>query len=148
MLRHYLLILMLVLLSACDSSVNREDKPVVDVGSADGCDAAEQVCRVAHSGIELQMELEKNLRPLQPFQLQLQIAGIQQQMIEEVVVDFFMEGMDMGINHYRLLRGTNGWQGEITLPICVPGRKDWRAEVEVIDNKQRYRALFRFHSSG
>ena len=147
MLRRVMVLLMLALLTACEPSLKTVEKTVVELGSADGCDATGQPCTVSRDGIELRLELEKDLRPLQPFQLQLHIAGLPAQEIHEVVVDFFMDGMDMGINHYRLLPGTDGWQGVITLPICVPGRREWRAEVEVRDGEHRYRSLFRFHSS-
>lgn len=140
-------ILMLALLAACDASENSVGRTLIEVGSAAGCDAAVQPCRLAHERVELRIELANDIRTLQPFQLQLQITGIQEP-VESVVVEFFMEGMEMGINRYRLLPGERGWHGEITLPVCVTGRSDWRAVVEVNTEERRYRGLFGFHSSG
>lgn len=141
------LILALALLTACDSSERTVEKKQVELGTADGCDASIQACLLAYEGVELQLELAKDIRTLQPFQLQLHVAGIQQA-VESVNVEFFMEGMDMGVNRYRLLPDGKGWRGEITLPVCVAGRSDWRAVVEVSTNEHRYRGTFRFHSSG
>lgn len=140
-------ILMLVLLGACDSSVNSVERTQVELGSAEGCDASVRSCQLARDGVEMRLALEKNIRTMQPFQLQLHLAGIQQP-VEAVNVEFFMEGMDMGVNRYRLLHHENGWKGEITLPICVAGTGDWRAEVEVKTQERRYHGIFRFHSSG
>lgn len=142
-----LLALVFLPLTACNSSHNSLEKKVVDLGSAEGCDSSVQSCLLAREGIKLQLELEKNLRTLQPFHLQLHIEGIEQP-VEEVTVEFFMEGMEMGLNRYRLLYVENVWQGEITLPVCVAGRSDWRALVVVNSQQSRYRGVFRFHSSG
>ena len=140
------LILALVLVSGCDSPVKSSDKELVEMGSADSCDAAEQSCLLTHDGAELRLELARDIRSLQPFQLQLHTTGIQQP-IESVNVEFFMEGMDMGLNRYRLLPVEGSWRGEITLAMCVNGRSDWRAVVEVNTQQQRYSGTFRFHSS-
>jgi hypothetical protein len=141
------LMLALTLLAACDSSEKSMERKLVELGSADGCDAAVQVCLLTHEGAELRLELAKDIRTLQPFQLQLHIAGIRQP-IKAVNVEFFMEGMEMGLNRYRLLPGENGWHGEITLPVCVAGRSDWRVVVDVSTQELHYRGVFRFHSSG
>lgn len=141
------LILALALLTACDSSEKSVERKLVELGTADGCDASVQACLLAYEGVELQLELTKDIRTLQPFQLQIHVAGIQQA-IESVNVEFFMEGMDMGVNRYRLLPDGKGWRGEITLPICVAGSSDWRAVVDVSTKERSYRGTFRFHSSG
>lgn len=139
--------LALALLTACDSSEKAVERRLVELGSADSCDATVQTCLLAGEGVELQLALAKDIHTLQPFQLQLHIAGIQQE-IESVNVEFFMEEMDMGINRYRLLPDGKGWRGEIVLPVCVVGRGDWRAVVEVGTKERLYRGTFRFHSSG
>ncbi|HEY0722335.1 MAG TPA: hypothetical protein VGE50_13915 [Gammaproteobacteria bacterium] len=144
----YVIVLLLVLLTACDSGSNVAGPAVVELGSAEGCDAALQPCRLSHEQAEMTLELEREIRTLQPFHLQLQITGNLQPRIQEVMVEFFMEGMDMGVNRYRLLRDGVSWQGEITLPVCVAGRSDWRAVVEMHTPDGVYRAVYRFHSSG
>ncbi|HEY0634524.1 MAG TPA: hypothetical protein VGE00_03995 [Gammaproteobacteria bacterium] len=141
------IVLLLVLLTACGSGSDVSGQ-VVELGSAQGCDAALQPCRLTHEQAEMTLELAQDIRTLQPFHLQLQITGSQQARIQEVVVEFFMEGMEMGVNRYRLLRDGAGWQGEITLPVCVAGRSDWRAVVEARTTDSVYRAVYRFHSSG
>ncbi|HYG14046.1 MAG TPA: hypothetical protein VD885_07875, partial [Methylophilaceae bacterium] len=59
---------------------------------------------------------------------------------------FAMQGMEMGLNRYRLLRQPDGkWAAEVTLPVCVQGRSDWLMELEVIepDGAHRYQLAFR-----
>ena len=144
--RRLSLILALALLSACDSAVNSVERSLVEMGIAEGCDASVQSCLLTHEEVQLRLELDKNIRSMQPFQLQLHIAGVQQP-VESVNVEFFMEGMDMGLNRYQLLRNENGWRGEITLPVCLSGTGFWRAVVDVNAQQYRYRGVFRFHSS-
>jgi len=145
-IRYLIVIFALTFLGACNSSEHATEKALLEMGVAQECDASEQSCLLVHDGAELQLTLDKEIRPLQPFHLQLLVKGIQPP-IEAVSVEFFMEGMDMGINRYRLLGHGSDWQGEVTLPVCVSGRSDWRAVVEVDSQSNRYRGVFRFHSS-
>ncbi len=147
-LRRFLLTVCLLLLTACDSGQEASEPLVRELGTAGECDAALQPCQLGNAQFALTLELERNIRTLKPFRLQLHLAGSQPPLIEEVMVEFFMEGMAMGVNRYRLLRDDSGWHGEITLPICVAGRSDWRAVVEVRGAGNVYRAVFPFHSSG
>lgn len=145
-LRRLGVIAVFALLAACNATENPVERSLVELGSAEECDASVQPCLLAHQGVTLRLELDKNVRTMQPFQLQLHVEGASQP-VETVMVEFFMEGMDMGVNRYRLLNKDNSWQGVITLPVCVAGTGIWRAEVEVSDQKHRYRGIFRFHSS-
>jgi hypothetical protein len=73
---------------------------------------------------------------MQPFQLVLQWEPSEAEAIGEVHASFAMEGMEMGLNRYRLVKKSDGlWQAEITLPLCVRGRADWMMQ---IDAKTRF----------
>jgi len=65
--------------------------------------------------------------PLKPFDLTVVAPTAQ-----EVHVEWHMQGMEMGLNRYRLIRQANGeWRATITLPVCVTGRRDWLMVIEV-----------------
>jgi hypothetical protein len=44
---------------------------------------------------------------------------------------FQMQGMEMGMNRYRLLRQNGKWYAKVMLPACVQGRRDWSLQLEV-----------------
>ena len=50
----------------------------------------------------------------------------------EVHASFAMPGMAMGLNRYRLTHANSTvWQADVTLPVCVQGRSDWQALIEI-----------------
>lgn len=58
---------------------------------------------------------------LTPFTLTVVAPGAR-----EVVAEFVMVGMDMGLNRYRLQSAGGGrFTARVTLPVCVSGRRDW-----------------------
>ena len=66
--------------------------------------------------------------------------------VQSVHVDFAMQPMEMGLNHYRLIQSnqTSDWRAEVTLPICVQGRSDWSllVEIEAGGKVQRFQLPF------
>lgn len=46
---------------------------------------------------------------------------------------FQMQGMEMGLNRYRLLREGGKWHAAVMLPACVRGRQDWIVRIETAD---------------
>lgn len=66
-----------------------------------------------------------------PFELMVESDAAGAADITEVYASFAMEGMDMGLNRYRLIRKSDGlWVAEVTLPLCVRGRADWLMQLE------------------
>ena len=58
---------------------------------------------------------------------------------------FSMQGMDMGLNRYRLIKQENdSWTADVTLPVCIQGRSFWllELEVEMHSKQQRYYVAF------
>ena len=63
---------------------------------------------------------------------------------QAVHVSFSMQGMEMGLNRYRLLaQGGGRWDGEIILPACVQGRSDWVMQLQSGD--ETYALAFSAH---
>ena len=80
-------------------------------------------------------------RVMQPFNLQMELQDA-----SEVHASFAMQGMEMGLNRYRLLQKTgNLWGAKIILPVCVRGRSDWLMllEVKTAGGLQRYELAFK-----
>jgi len=66
-------------------------------------------------------------RIMQPFDLFVAAPGA-----DALFASFDMQGMQMGLNRYRLLPGPDGrWTAEVVLPVCVQGRSDWQLLLEI-----------------
>ncbi len=128
------------MLSACSNS-----DIAIELGNAKACDAAVMSCVVSNAGYTLTLQLGPDVKPLNPFATQLKIEGASDGG-QDVVVDFHMVGMDMGLNRYRLIRSNGSWVGKTTLPICTASRTDWNAIVEFVDAGKKYTANFPFHT--
>ena len=79
-------------------------------------------------------------RVMQPFHL----SASSDEAIE-IHASFAMQGMEMGLNRYRLLQQGNVWAVEVILPVCVRGRSDWLMllEVQTRNGLERYQLAFR-----
>ena len=76
-------------------------------------------CADPQSG--LRVRFNQTPRPMQAFKVDVVLPEA-----HEVYARFVMQGMEMGLNRYRLLLdGTGRWQAEVMLPACVQGRRDW-----------------------
>lgn len=89
---------------------------------------------------QLQIHFDRTPQVMRPFNLSASAASA-----SEVHASFAMQGMEMGLNRYRLLQKPDGlWQAEVTLPVCIQGRSDWMVELEVQtpQGMQRYQLPF------
>lgn len=114
-------------LSAC--SQDEATSPVKKEMAAE-CDAAMTSCDLERDGISFTLSLGPDVKPLIPFPVNLSIDTPSE--LEKVVISFQMEGMEMGLNRYRLTKKEGLWQGVATLPICTTSRMDWVAELEYV----------------
>lgn len=82
---------------------------------------------------------------MQPFQLKL---ATENNAVSEVYASFAMEGMEMGLNRYKMRQiGESLWQAEVTLPVCVRGRADWLMQVDTKGPVTEQRYLIRFETN-
>jgi len=94
------------------------------------CDITTQRCALQAPGLHLSLALGPNPAVMQPFSVTLAEADSRGPDLDEAIIGFSMDGMDMGLNRYRLEPAENGsWQAWVTLPVCASGRHDWRAEL-------------------
>lgn len=81
------------------------------------CADLQQGCRAA--GVEVRTDAPPSA--LRPFTLTVEAPGAR-----EVVAEFVMVGMDMGLNRYRLQPvASSRFEARVALPVCVSGRRDW-----------------------
>lgn len=131
-------LLLLVALAGCDSS---EKETLVQTQVVD-CDAALTSCHTMIDGGEVSLSLGPEVVVLKPFAITMQIRGME--ISAPVTIDFQMEGMEMGLNRYRLLLKQGAWQGTATLPVCSVSRMDWVAVLEFRRAEISYRLRFPF----
>ncbi len=78
------------------------------------------------------------VRALTPFPVDVEIQ--RGASVASMTVSFGMQGMDMGLNRYGLIKsGEDLWHASVTLPICMSGRSDWIADFELLTKQRRYR---------
>jgi len=122
------------------------DKTRQLLGTVSDCDAALESCRISAGGVNVSLALGPDVKPLVAFPMRLVIEG-GDVAPQSVVADFQMQGMDMGMNRYRLLLSPQSdWRGTATLPVCTASRMDWLAVVEFTLDEQPYQAIFPFHT--
>jgi len=108
-------LLALIVVAAC----GQQKTPLVT------CASLMRGCTLDHD--QIMVRSDRVASPLKPFALTVTAPAAQ-----EVYVELSMQGMDMGSNRYRLLRQTGGeWRANVTLPVCVTGRRDWIMLIEV-----------------
>lgn len=115
-------------LTACDNS-SPVESPATSLTPAEPCDL-HLGCRAGEAGLSIRVQSGAPPRALTAFPVSAHTAGTD--VVEAVAVSFFMKGMAMGLNRYRMLGdGAGSWRAEVILPICVSGRSDWIAAFEV-----------------
>jgi len=132
--------LLSVLITACS-----ESQHPIEFAAAGNCDAAVSTCQVQYQNIVLELSLGPGVKPLQPFPMKLDIKG-HSGMVQNVIADFQMKGMDMGMNRYRLVAEKGLWQANVTLPVCVASRADWLTLIEFEIDGKKYQASFSFQT--
>lgn len=91
------------------------------------CADLQEGCRIELGGRAVTVMLQGELKPLQPFQVQVLAPGA-----HKVEARFRMQDMDMGFNLYNLRADAAGvFQAQVTLPACVSGRRDWIMDLSV-----------------
>ena len=135
--RHYWLLAVALLLAGW--AIWRGAQPSLPPPTLLVCAYLHQSCSDEQG--DVQIRFDGMPRSMQPFGIVVTAPRA-----STVFASFAMQGMEMGLNRYRLLRQSDGkWTAEVTLPVCVQGRSDWLMELEVIKpgDAQRYQLAFR-----
>ncbi|HEY9199615.1 MAG TPA: hypothetical protein VIR60_09625 [Gammaproteobacteria bacterium] len=109
------------------------------------CDSARQTCSARAADLEIELRLGPPVRPMEAFEIRLQGSPEALADAAQITLEFQMRDMDMGLNRYRLERAADGvWRGRAILPMCVSGRSDWLAKVEIDQDGRRWTAELPF----
>ncbi|MCG6886319.1 MAG: hypothetical protein LJE74_03845 [Proteobacteria bacterium] len=104
-------------------------------------------CTASDSRHVIELQLDTDTRYLKPFDIQVKTQGFKDTIVKSVSVEFNMVNMDMGLNRFRLQQvdqqvAGSVYRGQGMLPVCVTGRVDWQARVEVEMDDATYQAIF------
>lgn len=87
-------------------------------------------CAVQVDGREIRFGIRGTPKPLAPFVVWVTASGAPP--VTKAEARFTMEGMDMGFNIYTLRPDAQAvLRANVTLPICVTGRRDWNMTLEI-----------------
>lgn len=126
-----------------------EQKPRQALSLMDSnCDPAKSICVVADQDHAITLYFPEQVHYLSPFSMQVTTKGFRNTAIEAVNVEYTMVGMDMGLNRFTLAsmvdeKGNLFYKGEGILPVCVSGRVDWLAKVNIMTAEKVYEAEFK-----
>ena len=112
------------------------------------CNPAKSVCTAAKQDFSVRLFFPEQVHYLKPFRMWVTTKGISNSSIETIYIDYTMVGMDMGLNRFNLksvtdAEGQQRYEGEGILPVCVSGRVDWLASVNVVTADKVYEAVFK-----
>jgi hypothetical protein len=104
-------------------------------------------CTASDSRHVIELQLDTDTRYLKPFDIQVKTQGFKDTIVKSVSVEFNMVNMDMGLNRFRLQKvdqqvAGSVYRGQGMLPVCVTGRVDWQARVELEMDDATYQAIF------
>ena len=95
-------------------------------------------CESPFNQHKIAIRFPKKIPYLTKFPVQVRIKNKNKINIQQLQIQFSMQGMQMGINRFNLKpklnqedSNTQFWQAEVVLPVCVSGRKDWLVELKV-----------------
>ena len=84
-------------------------------------------CSFSHRGAIVTVNFSARPTPLQAFELRVNAPGT-----SRISAEFQMNGMEMGFNRYDLrMAGRGRFASNVTLPVCVSGRRDWTLYLEI-----------------
>lgn len=118
------------------------ESTVIEI-SASECKPQQQTCKIVTEDFNIEISLNENIFYLKPFNVAVKTKRKTNYDIESVQVDFKMKGMNMGVNRFMLTKKNindkkQEWKGKALLPICVAGRADWFAELEIVTKQKKY----------
>lgn len=125
------LVFLMGMIAACSLS----EEPITEWACTDPV----MGCTSQVTGKTVSLKFSEIPKPLHPFDLEVSVEA------ESVEGSFQMQGMEMGLNRYRLQPKAGMWQAQIILPICMQGRGDWVLQLEVTTASgiRRYRLPFK-----
>lgn len=146
MLVNLAIVLVLILIAIVGYKYSPLLLPKADLtlAPASGCNLNEQSCRAElPGGGAIALTLSPHPIPVvQPIRVEATLSGLS---AEKVEIDFAGISMDMGYNRQQLIEvSADRFSGQVTLPVCVTGRMDWRATLMIESDHRRIAVPFLF----
>ena len=132
--------------SGISGKADRDTYDYYQLVSDPSCKITKETCAARFRDVALTLAFNGKPDALKPFQAVLTASGIQAEEPPVVSLVFNMKGMNMGELKQKL-RSTgakNTWAGQVILPVCSTGRRDWRVRVDFIMKGKIYSADFDF----
>ena len=109
------------------------------------CDLTQRECTTVLDNKKLNLRFSKPVKYLEKINIELELTGFAEETPKKVLVDFTMQGMQMGLSRFELRKApeNNVWRGFAILPICVSGRKDWQVQLYMQTPKANYLVKFK-----
>ena len=95
---------------------------------AQDCDPTQTSCKAQFGEHSLSLVFLDKPSTLKPFRVRLESDT---EKIDNLLLDFKMPGMNMGVNRYRLKYENGFWQNQLVLPVCTQSRNDWLVTLEL-----------------
>lgn len=96
--------------------------------TAEACDPTQTACQARFGEYSLRLIFLDQPSTLKPFRVRLESDA---EKIDNLVLDFKMPGMNMGMNRHRLSYENGFWQNQLVLPVCTQSRNDWIVTLEL-----------------
>ena len=111
--------------------------------SVKDCNVQQKKCKVSINILNFDISMDKNINYLKKFNINIFVENNEFSHVELINVSFNMKNMNMGSNRFTLKKvmsenNKEYWKGVALLPICITGRADWFAELEVITKENKY----------
>ena len=109
----------------------------------ENCNVQENKCKVNIEKIYFNIVMDKDIFYLKKFNVDVFVDNEFKEKIKSIKVYFKMKNMNMGnnvfvLNKLLLKKERQNWNTAAVLPICVSGRADWVAALEVIIENKIY----------
>lgn len=123
---------------------NRKNQILIPVSE---CHPQFKKCNLKINDLDIEIATDKDIFYLQQFTVSVWIEGENNSNIELIYIDFKMKNMNMGVNRFKLVKSNKQdikqlWTGAALLPVCITGRADWFAELELITRENKYMLSF------
>ncbi len=121
------------------------DHTTVLLNTNNGCDLNQHRCAAGLGNKSVSLSFKQPVRYLTKIDIEVTTNGFETELVEKILIDFSMTGMQMGINRFALhkVREQNRWQGTVMLPVCISGRKDWQVTLYFETKLANYRAVYK-----
>ncbi len=118
---------------------------IIPLTSVNKCYLPDARCLFSAGDKKVEIRFSGNVQTMKTFKLLARLSGYNSE-VEEVVVDFSMQSMQMGANYFRLVKNSKtgipgDWQTSVLLPVCTSRRTDWLMNFTVKSGSKIYKVV-------